>query len=59
MVEGAAFRRNAQEALGWEQRYRIAAEEVDRNEARNVSIAPLRVDAALAPRRNFNYTTGM
>ena len=58
LVEAYAFRGNEASALRWEQRYRMAAEEIDRNEARNVSIVPLSVDAALMPLRGFDFTTG-
>jgi len=59
LVEAYAFRGNETAALRWEQRYRMAAEEIDRNESRNLAIAPLQIDAALRPvGRAFNYTTG-
>lgn len=60
LVEAYVFRDNDQGGLKWEARYQQAVKRVTENDARNLSIAPLQVDAALLPRNGgtFNYTTG-
>jgi hypothetical protein len=60
LVEAHGFRGNEEQSVKYEVRYRNAVDEVNRKEARNETLVPLRVDAALLPDvyGSFNYTIG-